>query len=134
MALDELHLNLRNLTLDDYPQLKALMDSVYNDIGGAWPKLTIDKLIAEFPDGQIVIEDDGRIVGVALTALVEYDRFSNPHKYDDLIGHREIILNNPDGDALYGLDVLIHPDYRGYRLGRRLYEARKDLCRSMNLR
>ncbi|MDT8879557.1 bifunctional GNAT family N-acetyltransferase/carbon-nitrogen hydrolase family protein [Halomonas saccharevitans] len=134
MSLDDLHLNLRNLTPDDYPQLKALMDRVYHDIGGAWPQATIDKLITEFPDGQILIEDDETIVGVALTALVDYDTFSNPHRYDDLIGKRETILNDEDGDAMYGLDVLIHPDYRGYRLGRRLYEARKELCRSMNLR
>lgn len=134
MSLEDLHLNLRNLTPDDYPQLKALMDRVYHDIGGAWPEATIDKLIADFPDGQILIEDDEVIVGVALTVLVDYDTFSNPHRYDDLIGKRETILNDPDGDAMYGLDVLIHPDYRGYRLGRRLYEARKELCRSMNLR
>lgn len=134
MSLEELHLNLRNLTSDDYDQLKTLMDAVYHDIGGAWPKHTIDKLIEEFPDGQIAIEDDGALVGVALTVQVDYDEFSNPHKYDDLIGHRETILNDQDGDAMYGLDVLIHPDYRGYRLGRRLYEARKELCRSHNLR
>ena len=118
MSLEDLHLNLRNLASDDYNQLKSLMDAVYHDIGGAWPKHTIDKLIQEFPDGQIAIEDDGVLVGVALTVQVDYDEFSNPHKYDDLIGHREIILNDPEGDAMYGLDVLIHPDYRGYRLGR----------------
>ncbi|MGM0544862.1 MAG: GNAT family N-acetyltransferase, partial [Pseudomonadota bacterium] len=134
MSLEELHLNLRNLASDDYEQLKTLMDAVYHDIGGAWPKHTIDKLIQEFPDGQIAIEDDGVLVGVALTVQVDYDEFSNPHKYDDLIGHRKIILNDQDGDAMYGLDILIHPDYRGYRLGRRLYEARKELCRSHNLR
>ena len=91
MSLEDLHLNLRNLTSDDYEQLKSLMDAVYHDIGGAWPKHTIDKLIQEFPDGQIAIEDDGVLVGVALTVQVDYDEFSNPHKYDDLIGHREII-------------------------------------------
>lgn len=131
---DDTHLHLRNLTSDDYPQLKKLMDRVYDDIGGSWPKETIEKLVAEFPDGQIVIDDDGVVVGVALSLLVDYDTFSNPHKYDDLIGHREVILNNPQGDALYGLDVLIDPDYRGHRLGRRLYDTRKELCRSMNLR
>ncbi|MFG6666939.1 GNAT family N-acetyltransferase [Halomonas sp. HNIBRBA4712] len=134
MSLEELHLNLRNLASDDYDQLKTLMDAVYHDIGGAWPKHTIDKLIQAFPDGQIAIEDDGVLVGVALTVQVDYDEFSNPHRYDDLIGHREVILNDENGDAMYGLDVLIHPDYRGYRLGRRLYEARKELCRSHNLR
>ncbi len=113
MSLDDLQLNLRNLTCDDYPQLKGLMDKVYHDIGGAWPRITIDRLVAEFPDGQIVIEDDGRVIGVALTALVDYEEFSNPHKYDDLIGKRETIQNAKDGDAMYGIDVLIDPDYRG---------------------
>ncbi|ERS91777.1 bifunctional GNAT family N-acetyltransferase/carbon-nitrogen hydrolase family protein [Halomonas sp. PBN3] len=134
MSLDDLHLTLRNLTLADYPQLESLMDAVYHDIGGAWSRHTIEKLIESFPDGQVVIEDDGRLVGIALTVRVDYDEFTNPHKYDDLIGKREVILDDPEGDAMYGLDVLIHPDYRGYRLGRRLYDARKELCRSLNLR
>ncbi|MDY7114952.1 bifunctional GNAT family N-acetyltransferase/carbon-nitrogen hydrolase family protein [Halomonas sp. SSL-5] len=134
MSLDDLHLTLRNLALDDYPQLESLMDAVYHDIGGAWSRHTIEKLIESFPDGQVVIEDDGRLVGIALTVRVDYDEFTNPHKYDDLIGKREVILDAPEGDAMYGLDVLIHPDYRGYRLGRRLYDARKELCRSLNLR
>lgn len=134
MSTADLHLNLRNLQVEDYPQLKTLMDRVYNDIGGAWPEHTIQKLVQEFPDGQIVIEDDYTIVGVALSVQVNYDTFSNPHQYDDLIGAREIILNDDKGDAIYGLDVLIDPEYRGHRLGRRLYEARKELCRSLNLR
>ena len=32
------------------------------------------------------------------------------------------------------LDALIDPEYRGYRLGRRLYDARKELCRQLNFR
>lgn len=134
MTLANVQLTLRNLTADDYPQLKSLMDRVYDDIGGAWEKRTIKKLVSEFPEGQIVIEDDETIIGVALTARVDYEEFSNPHRYEDLMDRREIIRNAPKGDAMYGLDVLIHPQYRGHRLGRRLYEARKDLCRSLNLR
>lgn len=134
MAHEELHLSLRNLTNADYDQLKILMDRVYDDIGGAWPSDTIETLIAQFPDGQICIEDSGELVAVALTVRVKYDRFSNPHTYDDLLLRDEKLWHNPGGDSLYGLDVFIHPDYRGYRLGRRLYEARKDLCRSLNLR
>ena len=134
MNRDELHLHLRNLSVDDYPQLKGLMDRVYRDIGGAWPKDVIKRLIDEFPEGQICIEDKGNLVAVALTVRVNYDRFSNPHTYDDLILNNRTIWHNDEGDALYGLDVFVDPDYRGYRLGRRLYEARKDLCRSLNLR
>ena len=42
--------------------------------------------------------------------------------------------HSPTGDVLYGVDVFVDPDYRGMRLGRRLYSARKELCRNLNLR
>ena len=116
MAHEELHLNLRNLTLDDYEQLQVLMDRVYDDIGGAWPKDTIRALVEQFPDGQICIEDKDQLVAVALTVSVKYERFSNPHTYDDLILLNEQILHNQNGDSLYGLDGFIDPEYRGYRL------------------
>jgi GNAT superfamily N-acetyltransferase len=28
----------------------------------------------------------------------------------------------------------VHPDYHGLRIGRRLYDARKELCEKMNLK
>lgn len=133
MDLEDLHLTLRTLKPSDYPQLKVLMDKVYDDIGGAWPKKTINRLIGDFPDGQLVIVDGKKLIGVALSVMVDYAIFSDPHKYADLVGQTEIIPNKEDGDAIYGLDVLIDPEYRGHRLGRRLYEARKELCRSRNL-
>ncbi|MDX1589003.1 MAG: bifunctional GNAT family N-acetyltransferase/carbon-nitrogen hydrolase family protein [Oleiphilaceae bacterium] len=134
MAHEDLHLQTRNLELSDYKQLKVLMDQVYRDIGGAWPRETIKHLIQKFPDGQLCIEDSGKLVAVALTVRVPYEQFSNPHTYDDLVLRDERIRHFEDSDTLYGLDVFIHPDYRGFRLGRRLYEARKDLCRNLNLR
>lgn len=133
MDLEDLHLTLRKLEKEDYPQLKVLMDRVYNDIGGAWPEKTISRLIKDFPDGQLVLVDGDHLVGVALSLMVDYDVFTERHQYSDLIGKSEIIANDPHGDAIYGLDVLIDPDYRGHRLGRRLYEARKDLCRAQNM-
>ncbi|MEP0071567.1 MAG: carbon-nitrogen hydrolase family protein [Marinomonas sp.] len=132
--LEDLHLKIRNLENSDYQEVKVLMDKVYHDIGGSWPKHTIEQLIREFPEGQICLEDHGKIVGIALSVQVKYQRFSNPHTYDDLVDQKENILNDPNGDAMYGLDALIAPEYRGYRLGRRLYEARKELCRQHNLR
>ena len=31
-------LNLRHLTLDDFADIKKLMDAVYPGLGGAWPE------------------------------------------------------------------------------------------------
>jgi predicted amidohydrolase/GNAT superfamily N-acetyltransferase len=110
------------------------MNVVYADIGGAWPEKTIRELMQLFPEGQLCIEDNGELVAGALAIKVSYDRFSNPHKYEDLITDYQVHSHDAGGDALYGLDVFVDPEYRGYRLGRRLYEARKKLCREGNLR
>ncbi|NLS12494.1 GNAT family N-acetyltransferase [Vibrio sp. SM6] len=127
-------LTLRTIEPSDYPELAALMDLVFHDVGGAWPRITIMDLIHQFPDGQICIEDSGKIVGAALTIKVNYNRFSLPHLYTDIITEQNVIQNQVTGDAMYGLDVFVHPDYRGLRLGRRLYDARKELCRSQNFK
>ncbi|KHT65282.1 hydrolase [Photobacterium gaetbulicola] len=127
-------LNLRAIEPSDYDELAALMDLVFADVGGAWPRMTIMDLIHQFPDGQICIEDSGKIVGAALTIKVNYNRFSLNHAYTDIISEQNVIQHQVTGDALYGLDVFVHPDYRGLRLGRRLYDARKELCRSTNLK
>ncbi|GEA52784.1 hydrolase [Vibrio inusitatus NBRC 102082] len=127
-------LSLRTIEAKDYPELAALMDLVFHDVGGAWPRFTIMDLIHQFPDGQICIEDNGKIIGAALTIKVDYNRFSLPHVYTDIINEKDIIQNKATGDAMYGLDVFVHPDYRGLRLGRRLYDARKELCRTKNFK
>ena len=127
-------IRLRNLRRTDHDELERLENVVYPDLGGAWPRGTIDGLLDSFPEGQICIEDQGRIVAAALTVRVNYNRFSSPHRYRDLVSADLTIHDDPAGDALYGIDVMVDPEYRGYRLGRRLYDARKDLCMELNLR
>lgn len=134
MSLEKARLEICNLSMDQYPQIKALMDEAYPELGGAWPRHTISHLIRDFPEGQIGIVDGGELVGIALSVQVDYARFSNPHTYDDIVDSNDNINSDPNGDALYGLDVAIKPTRRGLRLGRRLYDARKDLCRQYNLR
>ncbi|MGO1297977.1 MAG: GNAT family N-acetyltransferase, partial [Vibrio sp.] len=134
MRTPNTRLTLRVIDKKDYPQLAELMNLVFPDVGGAWPRMTILDLIHQYPDGQICIEDDGRLVGAALTIKVDYNRMSLPHVYTDIVNEHNVIQHQRNGDALYGLDVFVHPDYRGLRLGRRLYEARKEICRSDNLK
>src|SRR5690554_8163767 len=68
MAHEDLHLNLRNLTLEDYSQLQELMDDVYDDIGGAWPKEPFKELLGRFPAGQIGLEEAGNWVALQRTS------------------------------------------------------------------
>ncbi|MFC3095738.1 GNAT family N-acetyltransferase [Alteromonas sediminis] len=127
------HFELRHLTLDDYADVKALMDKVYAQVGGAWPYKNYKAQISTFPDGQICIEDKGKVVAFAISVIVDYDQFGDKHSYDEITGDAYLTTHDPNGDVLYGVEVIVSPDYQGMRLGRRLYEARKELCRNLNL-
>ncbi|MCW8948602.1 MAG: GNAT family N-acetyltransferase, partial [Sedimenticola sp.] len=125
---------LRHLTLDDYDDIKEIMDRVYHEIGGAWPKKKFRAQLTVFPDGQICIEDHGKVVAAALSVIVDYEKFGDKHTYDQITGNAYLTTHDPNGDVLYGVDVFVSPDYRSMRLGRRLYEARKELCQNLNLK
>ena len=57
MSVEKTRLAICNLTKEQYPQIKTLMDEAYPDLGGAWPSHTIFRLIDQFPEGQIGIVD-----------------------------------------------------------------------------
>ncbi len=125
---------LRGLTHQDYPQIKRIMDRVYRDIGGAWEPNEYAALIDNFQEGQICIEDNGVVVAAALAILVNAEEFESRHTYEDVVDKGRMSGHDPDGNTLYGVDVFVDPDYRGLRLGRRLYDARKELCEKLNLK
>jgi predicted amidohydrolase/ribosomal protein S18 acetylase RimI-like enzyme len=131
-------IKLRNLKIEDYPNLKEAMREVYIGMGGDcgedWRRSDIEKLLRIFPDGQLCVEVDGKVVACALSIIVDYRRFGDDHTYQQITGGLSFNTHNDDGDVLYGIDVFVHPDYRGMRLGRRLYDARKELCENLNLR
>src|SRR5690606_24532665 len=110
-----------------------IMDRVYADLGGAWAREKFVAQLQRFPEGQIGIEDNGTIVAAAFSAIVDYAAFGDDHTYAEITGGAWLTTHDPDGDVLYGVDVFVDPDYRDMRLGRRLYDARKELCRRLNL-
>ena len=125
-----------NLSKEDYKELIVAMEAAYPVWkGNYWSVNSIDKLINIFPEGQIVIKADNVVVGCALSILVNYNTFGDNHTYKQITGNYTFKTHDADnGDVLYGIEVFIHPDYRGLRMGRRLYDARKDLCEHLNLR
>lgn len=126
---------LRNLQIEDYKQLKTSMLHAYQEFDEPyWEEEEIERLLSLFPEGQIVILVDDKVVGSALSILVNYKKASSNHTYQKITGNSSFSTHDPEGEVLYGIDVFIDPEYRGLRLGRRLYDARKELCETLNLK
>ena len=126
---------LRNLTYEDYNTLIKSMDEAYGAIDiEVWEKREIKRLLKLFPEGQICIEIDSKVVAVAMSLIINYNKFGDNHTYYQVTGDETFNTHDPEGDVLYGIDVFVHPSYQGMRLGRRLYDARKELCEKLNLK
>ena len=125
---------LRNLHMEDYDQLAGSFKRIYGNSDVFWTHKQIKKLIDIFPEGQVVVIADNQIVGCALSIIVDYDMVKGDHTYAQVTGNETFNTHNPQGNILYGIEVFIHPGYRGLRLGRRMYEYRKELCEKLNLK
>ncbi|WP_199118901.1 carbon-nitrogen hydrolase family protein [Pedobacter sp. ASV28] len=129
-----MNIELRKLTIDDYNDLRESMQQAYLDSGnGVWSKAKIQNLLNIFPEGQLCISVDDKVVACSLSIIVDYDIFGDNHTYEQITGKYTFSTHTAKGNVLYGIEIFVHPDYRGLRLARRLYEARKELCELLSL-
>ncbi|MBK5277601.1 MAG: bifunctional GNAT family N-acetyltransferase/carbon-nitrogen hydrolase family protein [Bacteroidia bacterium] len=127
-------IEITHLTITDYFDLKESMLDAYTAWGAYWRDHQIEHLLKIFPEGQLCIKVDDKLVGAALSLIVDYKNLGDNHTYKDATGNYSFSSHDPYGDVLYGIEIFIRPEHRGLRLGRRLYDARKEMCEKLNLR
>ncbi|MBU3950690.1 MAG: bifunctional GNAT family N-acetyltransferase/carbon-nitrogen hydrolase family protein [Proteobacteria bacterium] len=133
--MDASHISVRHLTKQDMAELHDASKKVYKvKVLDTWSEEVVDALLAMFPDGQICVCVDGKVVGCAFSLIIDFQKFGDDHTYDEITSGMTFTNHDPSGDVLYGIEVFIRPEYRGLRLARRLYDARKELCENLNLR
>lgn len=128
----ERHIHLRPLRIEDFEQLVAMQHACFPGMQG-WKSEQVESQLKMFPEGQSVIEYQGRIVASASSLIVDFDEYSDWHNWKEIADAGYIRNHDPEGDTLYGIEIMVHPDFRGLKLARRLYAARKQLCRNLNL-
>jgi GNAT superfamily N-acetyltransferase len=123
------------LKKEDHSAVCNLMEDEYKHLeDSTWEYEELTTLINKFPKGQVGIRVDGELAGFALCIIVDYTLFDDMHTYKEITGGYTFSTHNAKGDILYGIDVFISKKYRGLRLGRRLYDYRKELCEELNLK
>jgi GNAT superfamily N-acetyltransferase len=87
-----------------------------------------------FPEGQFVLLDGERLVGATTTMRTTAEEGLRPHTFTEMSGGGWLTRHRPEGEWLYGLDMGIHPDYRGRGLSRVLYRTRQELVVRLGLK
>jgi len=130
-----MNIEVRQLSISDYNDLKnSMIEAYHGSAGGIWTKTNISDLIKIFPEGQLCVEVDGKVVACALAIITNSKDVYSGHTYKEITDNGKFTTHTSDGNIFYGIEVFVHPEYRSLRLGRRLYDARKELCEEMNLK
>ncbi len=128
----ETKIRTRSLRIEDYDELIELQHLCFPGME-IWGKDQIESQIKIFPEGQICVEYEGELVASSSSLIVDFDLYEDWHNWKNLSDNGYIRNHNPYGDTMYGIEIMVHPEYRGLKLARRLYTARKELARKMNL-
>lgn len=98
-----------------------------------WNREQIAAHIDNFPEGAMLAEWNGKIVGSATSLIIHYD--GSPHTWAEVADEGYIGgSHDPDGDSLYGIDVCVRPSFRGKGIAKALYAARKKLVMRLGLK
>jgi GNAT superfamily N-acetyltransferase len=127
---------VQHMQPEDAEQLEALQKIVF-------PTLAEDELIQAkhylrhlelFPEGQLVVKDGDKVIAMTTTMRSKFDFSHYHHTFKETIAGGWLTNHDPQGDWLYGLDIGVHPDYRGLGLARVLYRARHEIAKTLGLK
>jgi predicted amidohydrolase/GNAT superfamily N-acetyltransferase len=130
--LEKSLLTVRNATYADISAIVQLGQKIYGE--NASDSKMVRGQISMFSAGQFVAEYEGKIVGHCATFIIQGDIALKPHSWNEITGYGFASRHDVDGDYLYGMEVCVDPDFRGLRIGQRLYNARKTLCQEYDLK
>lgn len=129
-------MTVRPMTLEDVPAVVALQPFAFPppfDPDYHWDADHIERHLAVFPEGQFVAEDGGKVIASSSNTRIPADRWPPRGTWSQVAGGAAMQGFDPNGPVLFGMDIAVHPDYRGRGVGRAIYGARFDLVRRLGM-
>ncbi|MBC2605768.1 bifunctional GNAT family N-acetyltransferase/carbon-nitrogen hydrolase family protein [Pelagicoccus albus] len=129
---------IREAKLEDLETLVELNKACFPAMAEenvVWTIAQLSNHLRLFPQGQLVAEENGKILGAVSSLIVDLGADAyREHTYAGITDGGYFHNHDPEGDSLYGADVYVDPAARGQGIGHLLYQARRDLCQRLNLR
>src|SRR6516165_4169773 len=112
---------VRQLRLSDYQEVVALQRVCFPGME-TWTREQFASQVSTFAEGQIGVDYNGELVASSSSLILDFELYKNYHNYDEITDNGFIRNHKPDGKTLYGIEIMVHPEYRGLKLARRLYD------------
>lgn len=132
LSLFEKEIVLKPLAREDYDAVTSLQSKCFPGMK-TWSVEQFESQLSYFPEGQLGLWYGGRLVASSASLILDFSMYSDWHGWHEVADHGFIRNHSYQGNTLYGIEIMVDPEYRGLRLARRLYTARKDLARKYNL-
>lgn len=128
----EKHLVVRPLVRVDWDAFRALQERCFPGMEGT-TLAQFESQLARFAEGQICVEHEGHLVASSSSLILDFELYRDWSSWDEIADGGFIRNHKPLGTTLYGIEMMVDPEFQGHRLARRLYDARKHLAREKNL-
>lgn len=129
----EKKISLRTIKREDFTEIIQLQRLCFPNME-PWKLEHLESHVDIFPEGQFCVEYEDKIIGSCSSLIVNFDEYDDQHTWDEITDNGYITNHDPEGYNMYGMEIMVHPDYRRMKIGRRLYEARKELAKQLNLK
>lgn len=126
-------IRVRRLRLEDYDAVAAIQLKCFPNMK-PWSREQFNSLLSHFKEGQIGVELNGKLVASSSSLILNFDNYDESQSWSELTANGMITNHDPNGETLYGIEIMVDPEYRGMKLSRRLYEARQKLTKDRNLK
>ena len=93
---------VRQLSKSDLRDVQRVHRGAYPELE-SWNAQQFANQLDLFPEGQLCVEVDGRVVATSNSLIVTLDDLTGSHCYEDVCQDGMIRTHDPDGDTLYGI-------------------------------
>jgi hypothetical protein len=126
-------IRVREARPEDYAAVRLLQRRVLPCL----PALTLrqwESRLHGFGAGQLVATCDGHVVGAAGSLIVRWDEYGFEPSWKAITGDGTFTTHDVEGRTLFAADVMVDPAANAVLASRALFQARRRLCRHLNLR
>jgi ribosomal protein S18 acetylase RimI-like enzyme len=115
---------IANLTIETYPGSPP------------WNETQLASHLRVFPEGQFVAVEtrSGQVVGMAASLILLWDDYAVTMNWGEFTNNGMFTNHDPvNGRTLYGAEIMVKPTLQRTGIGKKLYQARRELAERLGL-